>query len=196
MLQCVAVCCSVLQCDIHVCTFYVYLIGVNTRMSVYETHICTLLVCVLHICTLRCVSPMYVFAHNMSVRNTGIHTRMSVSHTYLVRLWMCDGVLSIACASMSKWTTGAACAPWPLALLPPGVPSWAPPVARSVAPGLCISTISNSGQLLAKSPLKHGLARPRLCAIRLHVVDSRLNMSIHTDIWGEKGGRAREKRRF
>jgi len=57
-----------------------------------------------------------------------------------------------ACASVSKWTTLAACAPWPLALLPHGVPPRAPPVACSLAPGLCIFSISNSGQLLARSP--------------------------------------------
>ena len=36
-----------------------------------------------------------------------------------------------ACASASKQTTGAACAPWPLALLPHDVTPQTPPVARS-----------------------------------------------------------------
>jgi len=153
-------------------------------------------VCPTHVHIKMCVSDVCICSHYECVRNTGIHTRMSVCYTYLVRLWVCDGALSAACASVSKRTTGAACAPWPLALLPRGVPPWAPPVARSVAPGLCIFTISNSGQLLAKSPLKHGFARPRRCAIRPHVEDSRLNMSIHTDTWGGRGGGAREKRRF
>ena len=43
-------------------------------------------------------------------------------------------------------TTGAACALWPLALLPHGVLLQGPPLARSVAPGRCIFTISNLGQ--------------------------------------------------
>jgi len=78
--------------------------------------------------------------------------------------------IASACASMSKRTTGAACAPWPLALLPHGVLPRGPPVTRSVVPGLWIFAISNSGQLLAKRPLKHGFARSRQCAIiRPHV---------------------------
>jgi len=43
------------------------------------------------------------------------------------------------------------------------------PVARSVAPGLWIFAISNSGQLLAKSPFKYGFARPQRRAIVPHV---------------------------
>ena len=46
-----------------------------------------------------------------------------------------------ACASVSKRTMEAACAPWPLAFLPQGVPLRGPPVARSVVPGLCIFAI-------------------------------------------------------
>ena len=92
MLQYVAVCCSVLQCDIHVCTFFVYLIGVNTRMSVYETHICTLLVCVLHMCTLRCVSPMYVFAHITSVLEIQVYTRGWVC---VIHIWSDYGCVTV-----------------------------------------------------------------------------------------------------
>jgi len=52
-----------------------------------------------------------------------------------------------ACDSVNKWTTGAPCAPWPLALLPHDVPPWGPPVTRSVAPGLCIFVTAGFARL-------------------------------------------------
>ena len=57
-------------------------------------------------------------------------------------------------------TTGVACAPWPLALLPTGVPLQGFPLARSVAPGRSIFNISNLGQLLAKESVKTWFCSP------------------------------------
>jgi len=59
-----------------------------------------------------------------------------------------------ASANVSKRTNRTTCAPWPLALLPLGVPPQGPPLARSVAPGRCIFAISNFGQLLAKESVQ------------------------------------------
>jgi len=48
----------------------------------------------------------------------------------------------------------------PLALLPHVVPLQGPPLARSVAPGRCIVTISNLGQLLAKESVETWFCSP------------------------------------
>jgi len=57
-------------------------------------------------------------------------------------------------------TTGAACALWPLVLLPHGVLLQGLPLARSVAPGRCIFTISNLGQLFAKESVETWFCSP------------------------------------
>jgi len=68
-----------------------------------------------------------------------------------VETWFCSPATvcpRATSASVRKRMTGAACAPWPLALLPQSVQQQGPPLACSVVPGLWIFAISNSGQLL------------------------------------------------
>jgi len=60
-------------------------------------------------------------------------------------------------ASVCKQMTGAACALWPLVILPHGVPPQGPPLARSVAPSRCIS---KTRQLLAKESVETWVCSP------------------------------------
>ena len=81
------------------------------------------------------------------------------------------------CASVRNQTTGAACAPQPLALLsrPHGAPPQGPPLARSVAPGRCIFVVACCACLRRRTiapvcanvrirrgdpPVLHGHSRP------------------------------------
>ena len=62
----------------------------------------------------------------------------------LVETWVCSSAAvhhRALCANVRNWTTGAAWAPRPLALLHHGTPLHGPPVACSVAPGRCIFVI-------------------------------------------------------
>jgi len=63
-----------------------------------------------------------------------------------------------ACASVSKRTMEAACAPWPLAFLPQGVPLRGPPVARSVVPGLCIFVTAGFARLRRRAVVSESSA--------------------------------------
>ena len=59
-------------------------------------------------------------------------------------------------ANVRNQTTGAACAPQPLALLPRGAPLHGPPAARSVAPGHCIFVIAGFAHLWQRSAATSG----------------------------------------
>jgi len=63
-------------------------------------------------------------------------------------------------ASVRKQMTGAARAPWPLALLPHGAPPRGSSLARSVAPCRCMFAILNLWQLLADGSVETWVCSP------------------------------------
>jgi len=58
--------------------------------------------------------------------------------------------------------TRAACAQWPLTLLPHGAPLQGPPLARNVASGRCIFAMSNVRQVLAKESVEIWVCSPAM----------------------------------